>query len=269
MPSQGDIHLAGKRPDFRRGDYYLVRTLIVTTHNLLSPWMDLQHEQFTKHLAGEFEMWRYQDAATKNPPSNVREFPFPLHELPVNKLGSHKFGCFVQWWERLNPRPNVDFVLLCHGDFFPVENVDLDKWLGGFKQYRQDWDGLNPNALVVTRINGGNGVRQVTEGEIPYNGGNLGQTGPFLHALRLAFLQVNPRDDEARFAKVEEILGRTLRLKELVAEKQALYFAPPLRGLGDVVANVTSAVGIKPCGGCKQRQEKLNQLVPFGSKNNL
>jgi hypothetical protein len=38
---------------------------------------------------------------------------------------------------------------------------------------------------------------------------------------------------------------------------------PPLRGLGDVVARVTSAIGIKPCGGCKQRQQKLNELVPF------
>lgn len=39
---------------------------------------------------------------------------------------------------------------------------------------------------------------------------------------------------------------------------------PPLRGLGDVVAAVTSAVGITPCGGCKQRQAALNRLVPFG-----
>jgi len=36
-----------------------------------------------------------------------------------------------------------------------------------------------------------------------------------------------------------------------------------LRGLGDVVAKITSAVGIKPCGGCKQRQEQLNKLMPF------
>jgi hypothetical protein len=36
-----------------------------------------------------------------------------------------------------------------------------------------------------------------------------------------------------------------------------------LRGLGDVVAAVTSAVGIQPCGGCKKRQESLNKLVPF------
>jgi hypothetical protein len=34
-------------------------------------------------------------------------------------------------------------------------------------------------------------------------------------------------------------------------------------GLGDVIASATSAVGIKPCGGCKQRQEALNKLVPF------
>ena len=39
-----------------------------------------------------------------------------------------------------------------------------------------------------------------------------------------------------------------------------------LRGLGDVVAAVTSAVGIRPCGGCKKRQEALNKLVPFNNK---
>jgi hypothetical protein len=37
-----------------------------------------------------------------------------------------------------------------------------------------------------------------------------------------------------------------------------------MRGLGDVIAAVTSAVGIKPCGGCKERQEALNKAVPFG-----
>lgn len=40
---------------------------------------------------------------------------------------------------------------------------------------------------------------------------------------------------------------------------------PGIRGLGDVVAKVTSALGIKQKPGCKckQRQEKLNKLVPF------
>jgi hypothetical protein len=38
-----------------------------------------------------------------------------------------------------------------------------------------------------------------------------------------------------------------------------------MRGLGDLVAKATSALGIKqkPGCGCKQRQEKLNKLVPF------
>lgn len=40
---------------------------------------------------------------------------------------------------------------------------------------------------------------------------------------------------------------------------------PEARGLGDVVAKVASALGIKqkPGCGCKRRQEKLNKLVPF------
>jgi hypothetical protein len=37
----------------------------------------------------------------------------------------------------------------------------------------------------------------------------------------------------------------------------------PMRGLGDAIARATTAVGIRPCGGCKKRQEALNRLVPF------
>ena len=45
--------------------------------------------------------------------------------------------------------------------------------------------------------------------------------------------------------------------------------APPrMRGLGDVVAAMTSAVGIKAgsCGPCAKRREALNRLIPFGQK---
>jgi hypothetical protein len=35
------------------------------------------------------------------------------------------------------------------------------------------------------------------------------------------------------------------------------------RGLGDTIAKATKAVGIKPCGGCKKRQAKLNKLIPY------
>lgn len=37
----------------------------------------------------------------------------------------------------------------------------------------------------------------------------------------------------------------------------------PLRGLGDAISAATSALGIRPCGGCGRRAEWLNQAVPF------
>ncbi len=39
-------------------------------------------------------------------------------------------------------------------------------------------------------------------------------------------------------------------------------------GLGDVIKRMTSAVGIKPCGGCQKRAEWLNQKVKFQGKCN-
>jgi hypothetical protein len=36
-----------------------------------------------------------------------------------------------------------------------------------------------------------------------------------------------------------------------------------IQGLGDVVANLTSAVGIEPCLDCKERQFGLNRLFNF------
>jgi len=39
------------------------------------------------------------------------------------------------------------------------------------------------------------------------------------------------------------------------------------RGLGDSIKKVTSALGIKQCGGCKRRQEKLNRLFPYDSND--
>lgn len=32
--------------------------------------------------------------------------------------------------------------------------------------------------------------------------------------------------------------------------------------LGDAIARATSALGVKPCAPCKQRQEALNRLIP-------
>jgi hypothetical protein len=36
------------------------------------------------------------------------------------------------------------------------------------------------------------------------------------------------------------------------------------KGLGDTIKKVTDKMGIKQCGGCKKRQEKLNRLFPYG-----
>lgn len=40
-------------------------------------------------------------------------------------------------------------------------------------------------------------------------------------------------------------------------------------GLGDVIANVTDALGIKKCKGCEKRQSALNKLFPFKSHYEL
>lgn len=39
----------------------------------------------------------------------------------------------------------------------------------------------------------------------------------------------------------------------------------PMRGLGDMIAAATKAVGIKPCGGCQKRREIANAVIPLGS----
>ena len=39
-------------------------------------------------------------------------------------------------------------------------------------------------------------------------------------------------------------------------------------GLGDVIKRATSAVGIRPCGGCLQRAAILNRWVVFSRRNN-
>lgn len=42
-------------------------------------------------------------------------------------------------------------------------------------------------------------------------------------------------------------------------------FLPDNVGLGDVVASLTKAAGVKPCGGCQKRRAALNnvQLSPW------
>ena len=35
------------------------------------------------------------------------------------------------------------------------------------------------------------------------------------------------------------------------------------KGLGDTVKRATEKLGVKPCGGCKKRQEKLNEMFSY------
>jgi pantoate kinase len=42
-----------------------------------------------------------------------------------------------------------------------------------------------------------------------------------------------------------------------------------MAGLGDVVSKVTHALGIRECGGCKQRRDVLNRAVPFKTRTEV
>jgi hypothetical protein len=44
-----------------------------------------------------------------------------------------------------------------------------------------------------------------------------------------------------------------IRLPGFVGEREV--------GLGDVVSRVGYALGVAPCGGCRQRRERLNRIV--------
>jgi hypothetical protein len=48
---------------------------------------------------------------------------------------------------------------------------------------------------------------------------------------------------------------RSIRLPGFVSEEQV--------GLGDVIKRATSALGIRPCGGCERRAAQLNRRVIF------
>jgi hypothetical protein len=52
--------------------------------------------------------------------------------------------------------------------------------------------------------------------------------------------------------------------EELIKERKKFFQEKRKSdGLGDTIANITKAIGIKPCGGCKKRQAKLNKLFPY------
>jgi hypothetical protein len=72
-------------------------------------------------------------------------------------------------------------------------------------------------------------------------------------------------------------LGVTHTTRPRITQEATAEWTPdqPARGLGDVIAKVTHATGIdrlvkrvaKGGCGCKGRQKKLNELVPFGGES--
>jgi hypothetical protein len=60
-----------------------------------------------------------------------------------------------------------------------------------------------------------------------------------------------PKDD----LKPDEPAPRRLRLPPIIT--------PEDEGVGDVISRFSRSVGITPCGGCRERQQRLNAWMPF------
>ena len=56
-------------------------------------------------------------------------------------------------------------------------------------------------------------------------------------------------------SKLSEITEEELTAK--ISQQIGIDITKQSRGLGDTIAKVTKTFGIKPCGGCKKRQEKI------------
>lgn len=67
---------------------------------------------------------------------------------------------------------------------------------------------------------------------------------------------------EARTGCAEVLPTGGLRIVDCPKEENSF-------GVGDAVAVVTKAVGIKPCGKCKQRQQQLNRVANVGKVKQL
>ena len=78
-------------------------------------------------------------------------------------------------------------------------------------------------------------------------------------------MRVKPNKDGGRTVKIDTsylMLDATVNADGSV-DIHSVDIREPSTGLGDTIAKATKAIGIKPCGGCKKRQAKLNKLVPY------
>jgi hypothetical protein len=63
------------------------------------------------------------------------------------------------------------------------------------------------------------------------------------------------KDATSRPGGLPELQRHKVRLPGFLIEAEI--------GLGDVMKQITYAVGIKPCGGCEKRAEALNRWMSF------
>ena len=78
-------------------------------------------------------------------------------------------------------------------------------------------------------------------------------------------MRIKPTKDGGRVVKIDTsylMLDATVNADGSV-DIHSVEVREPSTGLGDTIAKATKAIGIKPCGGCKKRQAKLNKLVPY------
>ena len=52
----------------------------------------------------------------------------------------------------------------------------------------------------------------------------------------------------------------------LISQSITIKTPEPSKGFGDTIKKVTEALGIPQCGGCKQRQDALNNIFPYQSE---
>ena len=78
-------------------------------------------------------------------------------------------------------------------------------------------------------------------------------------------MQVKPKKSGGMTAQGETVFGNYHIECDMHGkiDLDKSWMKPKPQGLGDTIANALKKVGIKPCGGCKERQAKLNAAVPY------
>lgn len=64
-------------------------------------------------------------------------------------------------------------------------------------------------------------------------------------------------------SEAHEQSGGRLRRRARFQMRMPGFVDDRVIGLGDVVSRATSTVGLRPCGGCVRRADRLNQVVVF------